>query len=306
VQKFTNQLAKGGYGWNPVQWQFSHEMAQDAVAPRVADSCVRTRLYHPAVDVMEEWDRLKAAAPDTAGVMLVYTLLGTGRARWNDAKAERQYLANKDFILAAATPSRWPSRWWRKTAQEATTAEDKREAIKGTCSATISEYASDMTTPRWRKRRRRRLPKQAQAVDLSHQPKAEWNTSRRHGRLNRAGRMMGPLELVDAGGTVVAESRSKPSRRLRSHSATGEAVEGPARGRIAAYGACPAVPPAGKPTPTPQHLPRSAVRLVQEEIDQLRTVFPEMALKTCRLLSGVRLLAGWRRRSSRTAQGRRK
>ena len=297
VQKFTSQLAKGA-ATAGIQFseQFSQEMAQDAVAPALQMLASELDSTIPAVDVMEEWDRLKAAAPETAGVMLVYTILGTGRARWNDAKAERQYLANKEFILASGY-SEQVAEQVVEMAQEATTAEDN-EAIKDVLRENLPNR--DLTTP-VAQDAQATIAEQAQAVDLSHQPKED-GTPAADNALEPRWTDDGTVQLVDAGGTVVAEASNAFEAAEIALRYQGKPWKAQPEAALPPTEP-PVVPPQGEPTPTPQPAPQR-VRLVQEEIDQLRTVFPEMALED--LPAPEReSVAGWLEKAKQpNAQGR--
>ena len=135
----------------------------------------------PAVDLAEEWQRMKDSAPETAGVMLVYTLLGTGRARWADYNAERMYLANKELLLATGH-SEQVAEQVIEMAQEAETAEDM-EAVKQVLRDNLPNR--DLTTP-VAQEAQAQVAEQTQAVDLSHEPKAMVRPQPTR-RLNRAG-----------------------------------------------------------------------------------------------------------------------
>ena len=272
VQKFTSQLAKGA-ATAGIQFgeQFTFEMAQDAVAPVLQGLAASIDDKVPAVDVMAEWTRLKESAPETAGVMLVYTLLGTSHARWADRQAERMFLAQKEFILANGYSEQVADQVV-EMAQEAETPEDN-EAIKDVLRENLPNR--DLTTP-VAQEAQAQISEQAQTVDLSNQPKTD-GTPASDTALEPRWTDDGTIQLLDAGGTVVAEASSAFEAaeialryQGKQWKAQPEAALPPTEP--------PTVPPQGESIPVPQPAPQR-VRLVQEEIDQLRRVFPKMALE---------------------------
>ncbi|MEN6406846.1 MAG: hypothetical protein ABFC77_10270, partial [Thermoguttaceae bacterium] len=203
VQKFTGQLAKAAaVAGIDFTSEFGIEMAQDAIAPALQALGSEFDSTIPAVDLAEEWQRMKDSAPETAGVMLVYTLLGTGRARWADYNAERMYLAQKKLILANGY-SEQVAEQVVKMAQEATSAEDN-EAIKDVLRDNLPNR--DLTTP-VAQEAQAQITEEAQSVDVSHQPKED-GAPAADNALEPRWRDDGTIELVDAGGTVVAEASS--------------------------------------------------------------------------------------------------
>ena len=282
VQKFTGQIAKGmAVGGVNFTSEFGIEMTQDAIAPALQALGSEFDSTIPAVDLAEEWQRMKDVAPETAGVMLVYTLIGTGRARWADYNAERMYLAQKQLMLANGY-SEQVAEQVVEMAQEATTAEDN-EAIKDVLRDNLPNR--DLTTP-VAQEAQAQITEQAQAVDLSHQPKED-GTPAADNALEPRWRDDGTIELVDAGGTVVAEASSDfeaveiiqryQGKHWSQQPSTAKWWETTDKSALPPTEP-PSVPPQGEPTPTPLPPPAS-MRLVQESIDYFRSEFPEMELE---------------------------
>lgn len=273
VQKFTGQLAKAAsVAGIDFTTEFGIEMTQDAIAPALQALGAEFDSTIPAVDLAAEWQRMKDSAPETAGVMLVYTLIGTGRARWRDYNAERMYLAQKKLILANGYSEQVADQVL-DMAQEATTPEDN-EAIKDVLRENLPNR--DLTTP-VAQEAQAQITEEARSVDLSHQPKED-GTPAADNALEPRWRDDGTVELVDAGGTVVAEaSNAFEAAEIalryqgKQWKAQPEATVPPATP--------PPMPPQGEAAPAPQTPPPPSMRLVQESIAEFRKEFPEMGLE---------------------------